>query len=565
MPLSIIKILANIILGLISISLCYAQTITPKHYAISTAHPLATDAGELIIKQGGNAFDAAVAITAVLAVVEPYSSGLGGGGFWMLHQANNNKTVFVDGREKAPLAATADMYLDKQGNYIKNSSVNGALAAGIPGTVAALEHITKNYGRLSVKQNLQPAIELAKKGFKVSKHYQKMAGFRLEILKQSPASSKIFLHNNQIPKLNSLIIQPNLAKTLEKIAAYGKKGFYEGEVAKNLVSEVIKAGGIWSLNDLLSYQVVEREPIKFKYKSMTIYSAPPPSSGGIVLNTILNILDNYPLTELSSIQQKHIIVEAMRRAYHDRAQYLGDSDFITIPTKKITSADYAAGLAASIHSQKSTDSDSLSDYQTKAVEGNDTTHFVVLDKEGNSVSATMSINYPFGSGYTAEGTGILLNDEMDDFSVKPGQANVYGLVGAKANEIMAQKRPLSSMSPSYIELQSAKDKGVALIGTPGGSRIITMVLLAILEIIKNKDPSVWVDLPRYHHQYLPDYIQYEKAAFTEQEIVNLQKKGHQLKLQNTYGNMQALWWNNKTGEVRVASDQRGEGSAIIFQ
>jgi len=433
------------------------------------------------------------------------------------------------------------------------------------GTVAALEHISKQYGKLSLAKNLQPAIKLAKKGFKVTKHYQQMVKFRLDVLKQSSASSKIFLQNNQIPELEYLIVQNNLAKTLEKIALQGKKGFYQGEVAKNLVEEVKKAGGIWSLKDLFDYQVIERDPIKFQFQSMTIYSAPPPSSGGIALNMILNILNKYPLEQLNESQQQHIIIEAMRRAYHDRAQYLGDSDFVNIPIKKLTSIDYASALASSIDLDKATASNTLSDYKVKKAEGNDTTHFVVLDKDGNSVSSTMSINYPFGSGFTAAGTGILLNDEMDDFSVKPGQANVYGLVGAKANEIIAQKRPLSSMSPTYIELESATDNGVALIGTPGGSRIITMVLLGILEILKDKDPATWVNLPRYHHQYLPDYIQYEQAAFSEREIDALQKKGHQLKLRNGYGNMQALWWDKKTGTVRAASDKRGEGTAITFQ
>ncbi len=541
----------------------------PKQQGVATAHPLATQAGKLILKQGGNAFDAAIAITAALAVVEPYSSGLGGGGFWMLHQAKTNHTIFIDGREKAPLAATADMYLDKNGNYIKNSSVNGPLAAAIPGTVAALEHLSNNYGKLSLKQCLQPAINLARNGFKVSQHYQQMVKFRLDVLRKYPASSKIFLNHNDIPQIDTLIIQTDLSNTLEKIANQGKKAFYQGETARLLVNSVKESGGIWSLADLKTYQVVIREPIKFQYQSLSIYSAPPPSSGGIALNTILNILKNYPLQTFSSVEQTHIIVEAMRRAYHDRAQYLGDSDFIHIPIKKLTSPYYADGLAASIHPQKATPSHLLSDYKIE-VEGNDTTHFVVLDKQGNSVSSTMSINYPFGSGFTAAGTGILLNDEMDDFSVKPGQANVYGLVGAEANKIQPEKRPLSSMSPTYIEYNDNKTQGVALIGTPGGSRIITMVLLGILDLahqnpMQQKEPYSWVNLARYHHQYLPDVIQHEKNSFDTKAIHQLQKMGHKLKLiEGSYGNMQALWWNKKTQQVKASSDLRGEGTASIF-
>lgn len=533
---------------------------TPKQAAIATAHPLATQAGEEILQQGGNAFDAAVAITAALAVVEPYSSGIGGGGFWMLHQAQKQRTVFLDGREKAPLSAHRNMYLNEKGEYIKGSSVNGALAAGIPGTVAAMVKLAENYGKLPLKESLKPAIKYARSGFKVTPHYQRMIKFRQDTIRQSPAAAQVFLDNNQIPQLGFLIQQPDLAHTLEKIAQFGRTGFYEGAIAKKLVKGVNQAGGQWTLEDLKKYTVVERQPIQFKYADLTIYSAPPPSSGGIALNTVFNILSHFDFTQMNQVERTHIIVEAMRRAYRDRAEFLGDSDFVKIPIQRLTSPEYGVQLQQSIDPKSQTPSSSLAGYHTSQG-GDDTTHFVVLDQQGNSVSATMSINYPFGSGFMPPGTGILLNDEMDDFAAKPGEPNVYGLVGAEANSIVPEKRPLSSMSPSYIETPN----GVALIGTPGGSRIITMVLLGILELQKEKNPQQWVNLPRFHHQYLPDVIQHEPDTFTKEEQKALESMGHQLKQVNSYGNMQALWWDYQSGKVSAASDRRGEGAANSFQ
>jgi len=543
-----------------------SKRLKPLKNAIATAHPLATQAGKLILEQGGNAFDAAIAISATLAVVEPYSSGVGGGGFWLLHQAGNNKTIFLDGREKAPLKAHEALYLDAQGNYRNNSSIDGALAAGIPGSIAALAHLSKKYGRLRFSQCLAPAIKLAKQGFKVTKLYQRMAKFRHKAMLESIDASKILLDQGKVPQLGHLIVQTDLANTLSIVAEQGAKGFYQGHVAQAMVDAVNQAGGIWSLEDLKQYQVVEREPVGFSYKNIKIYTAPPPSSGGIALNTILNILSAYPLDNIPSSLRQHYIVEAMRRAYRDRAQYLGDSDFVDVPKNILISKEYAAGLRASIHPDHRLASDKLPGYKESSGLGTDTTHFVVLDKEGNSVSATMSVNYPFGSGFIANGTGVLLNDEMDDFSVKPGTANAYGLVGAKANAIEAGKRPLSSMSPSYIEVLDKENKvsGVALLGTPGGSRIITMVLLAILELDQSKEPQLWVDTPRFHHQYLPDQIFYEQDTITMEQQKLLTEKGHTFKATQNYGNMQALWWDFISGKVSSASDKRGEGQAISF-
>ena len=546
----------------------YAQN--PPQAAIASAHPLATEAGKAIILAGGNAFDAAVAITAVLAVVEPYSSGLGGGGFWLLKSKKMQKMVMLDGREKAPMQAHRDMYVDQYGQYIAKSSVDGPLAAAIPGTVAAMTHLAEQYGVLSLKQVLQPAIKYAREGFAVTAHYQQMVAFRLSVLQRYPSSSAVFLVNNEVPELGHLIVQNDLADTLEHIAQLGNAGFYQGNVAHKMVSAVQADKGIWQLADLHHYKIKTRQPIVFNYQQMKITSVAPPSSGGIALATILQILQNFKLASLDETTQVHIIVEAMRRAYRDRAEFLGDSDFIAVPWERLTNAWYAAGLRESIRLDKALASKNLAAISLNKVnkvdrhtnqqgEGQDTTHFSVLDTQGNAVSATMSINYPFGSGYVAQGTGVLLNDEMDDFSAMPGEPNVYGLVGAEANAIAPGKRPLSSMSPTIVET----DESMALLGTPGGSRIITMVLLAILEMEKGTPIQQWAARPRFHHQYLPDSIFYEKEALSVKQIKQLENMGHNTRLTDHYGNMQLLNWNFKKG-VQAVSDPRVEGQAVVF-
>lgn len=540
----------------------------PSQAAIATAHPLATQAGKRILQSGGNAFDAAVAITATLAVVEPYSSGLGGGGFWLLRDQKQHKTIMLDGREMAPGKAHRDMYLDQDGNYIAKSSVDGPLAAGIPGTVAAMVHLSEKYGNLPLQQVLQSAIKYAEKGFPVTSHYQKMAAFRLSVLQRYKSSADIFLHNNEVPESGHLIVQKDLAQTLKLIAQKGNAGFYQGNIANKLVDSVKANAGIWHLNDLKNYTIKEREPVQFHYRHMKITSAAPPSSGGIALATMLQILQNYELKSLDDVTQTHLIIEAMRRAYRDRAEFLGDSDFTNVPTERLTHAWYADGLQKGIRLDKAMPSSDLpeigANLKTKIVnsqtEGQDTTHFSVLDTQGNLVSATMSINYPFGSGFTVAGTGVLLNDEMDDFSARPGTPNVYGLVGAEANAIAPGKRPLSSMSPTLVET----DKGIAILGTPGGSRIITMVLLGILELEKGAAAQQWVTRPRFHHQYLPDKVFYEKNAFSMEQAAELELMGHHTsQLDSGYGNMQVINWDYDNG-VQAASDPRVEGQAVVF-
>lgn len=532
--------------------------VAQERGAIASAHPLATEAGLAILAQGGNAFDAAVTVAAVLAVVEPYSSGMGGGGFWLLHRARDGFEVMLDGRERAPLAAHRDLYLDSKGEVVPGLSVNGPLAAGIPGQPAALAHLAARYGRLPLARTLEPAIRLAREGFPVDGHYRRMAEWRLEQLRQWPASKQQFLIDNAVPPLDAVIRQPQLAETLRRMAEQGHDGFYRGPVAERLVAGVRAAGGIWQLPDLAEYRVVEREPVRGEYRGMKITSAAPPSSGGIVLISMLNQLARFDLDKYPSVQRKHLVVEVMRRAYRDRAEYLGDPDFVDMPVVRLIDPDYAAGLTRDIQLDAATPSR----YQPAGtgLEGQDTTHYSIIDAEGNRVSATLSINYPFGSCFVVPGTGILLNDEMDDFSARPGAPNVYGLVGGEANAIAPGKRMLSSMTPTFVETE----QGVAVLGTPGGSRIISMLLHGILALAEGGGPEAWVSQPRYHHQYLPDVIQFEPGALDTDEQRQLMELGHKLKpLDSGYGNMQALFWNRQDGHLSGASDPRGIGKAAV--
>jgi gamma-glutamyltranspeptidase/glutathione hydrolase len=533
----------------------------PGRAAIATAHFLATEAGHEILAQGGNAFDAAVAVSAALSVVEPESSGLGGGGFWMLHRASDGLEVMVDGREQAPAAAHTDMYLDEAGEVNRDLAVNGPLAGGIPGEVAGLAHVAGKYGRLPLARSLQPAIRLAREGFPVDEKFHAMMQRRAETVRRWPAATAALLDNGEAPELGYIIRLPDLAWVLEQVAERGAEGFYGGPVADRLVEGVREAGGIWTLEDLAAYRIKEREPVRTEYFGYELVTAPPPSSGGIAIAEMLNIIEGYPLASLERSQRIHLIVEAMRRAYRDRAIYLGDPDFAEIPVAMLTSQEYADGLRASIHPQKATPSNLLPGREPN-FEGTDTSHFSIIDAEGNMVAATQTVNLPFGSAFMAPGTGFLINNEMDDFSAKPGEPNAYGLIGFTANEIQPYKRPLSSMTPTFMFGKNRQ----AAIGTPGGSRIITMVLLGILDFMDGNDPESWVSLPRFHHQFLPDEIFAEEGAFSTAEINSLEDMGHTVTVRNrTWGNMHGILWDRMTGTVSAGSDPRWPSGRAIVQ
>jgi gamma-glutamyltranspeptidase/glutathione hydrolase len=551
------------VLTILALSACSPAESTHTG-AVASAHPLATQAGIDILNAGGNAFDAAIATAAVLAVVEPYSAGMGGGGFWLLHDSESNSDVFVDAREKAPLKAHRDMYLNKEGDVIPKLSIDGPMAAAIPGQAAAFDHLAKKYGKLPLSQTLADSIRIAKQGFPVDEKYRKLAAYRAAALNKYPAAAAVFLNGKKtLPELGDTIIQSNLSNTLQAIADSGFDGFYKGDVAKKMVADVSKAGGIWTLEDLAKYNIVEREPIIANYQGYKIVSAPPPSSGGIAIAQMLSMLNSLEpkldWRSLNEADQTHLISETMRRAYFDRAHYLGDPDFVNVPQEKLLDPEYNAKLASTINMKKATDSKSLGS-QVQILEGFHTTHLSILDKHGNRVSATLSVNLPFGSAFMSEATGVLMNNEMDDFSSKPGTPNAYGLVGNEANAIAPEKRPLSSMTPSYVESESS----LAILGTPGGSRIITMVFLGMLEHIQNKPVTDWVSRPRFHHQYLPDVIQHEPNTFSEKIKKELIAKGHTLKdVARSYGNMHAILLEKNTNTVTAASDPRGVGRSTI--
>jgi gamma-glutamyltranspeptidase / glutathione hydrolase len=529
--------------------------------AIASAYPLASQAGQEILREGGNAFDAAVAVAAALAVVEPGSSGLGGGGFFLLHRQSDGFETMVDARERAPAAASRDMYLDKAGNEIPNSSTSGPLSSGIPGEPAAFEYLARKYGKLALKQDLQPAIRLAREGFPLYARLQFIIRAKREVLARSPDAARAFLTaDGAVPEVGATIKQPELASTLEAIASQGAKGFYEGRVAQELVAGVRAGGGIWTLEDLKNYRVAERKPLVGEYHGVRVVTAPPSSSGGIAVIDSLNILAGFDLAEVDSATRKHFIIEAMRRAYRDRAIFLGDPDFIKMPLAQLMSVDYAAGQRASIRADKAMPSELLPGIESEP-KGMNTTHFSVLDSAGNRAAVTVTINLFFGNGYEPPGTGVILNNEMDDFSTKPGRPNVFGLIGNTANSIAPNKRPLSSMSPTFVETS----KGLMIIGSPGGSTIISQVLLGTLNYLDGMSAADIVKYPHYHHQYLPDEVDYEAGALSDAEIQALQAKGHKLKLsQRQWGNMQVVTWDFASGKVEAASDPRGEGEGLVY-
>ncbi|NOQ13182.1 MAG: gamma-glutamyltransferase [Methyloprofundus sp.] len=551
--------LVSLILVALSITGCSVKQ--PRQVAIASAHPLATQAGFEILQQGGNVYDAAVAVSAALAVVEPSGSGLGGGGFWLLHRESDNLDIMIDGREKAPLLAHKDMFLNTSGEVNKQLSLNGVLAAGIPGMPAGLVHLSEQYGKLSLAENLQPAIRYAEQGFPIDGRHQKLLSFRKNILKQHAETADIFLAQGQIPDKNSLLKQSDLAQTLKQLADKGKAGFYQGIIADKLVNAVQKGGGFWTLEDLLKYRIIERKPVTGHYKGIKITSAALPSSGGIVLLETLNILENIDLNAVDSITRKHLITEAMRRAYHDRALYLGDADFIEVPVERLINKQYAQGLSSTLRTDRTLPSRYLSGQTPEKQGGRNTTHFSIIDNQGNRVAATLSINFPFGAGLVAEGTGVLLNNEMDDFVSAKNSGNGYGLVGGEANAIAPEKRMLSSMTPTFLQ----DDERIAVLGTPGGSRIISMVLLATLDFAAGHSPESWVKVKRFHHQYIPDQILYEKQGLSAEEITGLRALGHQLKQSYNYGNMQAVQLDKANNSLSAASDHRGEGLASVQQ
>jgi gamma-glutamyltranspeptidase/glutathione hydrolase len=498
--------------------------VAAENGMVVTAQHLATKVGVDVLQKGGNAVDAAVAVGYALAVVYPAAGNLGGGGFMTIQLADGRKT-FLDFREKAPLAATANMYLDKDGNVVKGLSTNGYLAAGIPGSVSGMEYARTKYGTMKRETLLAPAIRLAKDGFALNQGDIDMLATATADFRKDPASAAIFLNKGEPLKVNQRLVQKDLARTLGAISQRGTDGFYKGAVAAALVKASQSGGGIFSQADLDQYSTRELAPIECDYRGLHVVSAPPPSSGGVVICEVLNILEGYPLKELGfrSAQAVHYQIEAMRHAYVDRNSYLGDPDFIKNPVARLTDKGYAGQIRAVIDPNKATASKDLKP-GVEPHEGSNTTHYSIADRFGNAVSVTYTLNDWFGAKITAAGTGVLLNNEMDDFTVKVGVPNLYGLVQGEANAIAPGKRPLSSMSPTIV---SKDNTPVMVVGTPGGSRIITAVLHTILNVVDyGMNVQEAVDAPRFHQQWLPDVTNVDTFALSPDTRKLLEAAGH---------------------------------------
>ncbi len=561
-----LRVFSCIAVALVVLPLQAATAVTkipaagPGQAAIASAYPLASDAGQEILAKGGNAFDAAVAVAAALAVVEPSSSGLGGGGFFLIRRAKDGLETMIDLREMAPGASTRDMYLDKDGTVIPGRSRDTALAAGIPGEAAGIAHLAKKYGKLPLSVSLAPAIKLARDGFPLYARLRGGMQFKKNAFLKTPDAARVFLVNGEVPELGYLIKQPELAATLELLAARGADGFYKGEFAKKLVDGMQQLGGNWTLADLANYKVVERPPVVGHYRGARIVSGSPPTSGGIALIDALNILDGFDLAQVDKVTRTHLIVEAMRRVHRDRAVYLGDPDFVDVPVARLINEYYAAGQRASIRMDRATPSAMLPGVDA-ASPGPSTTHFSVLDAKGNMVAATITLNFFFGSGLMIPGTGILLNNQMDDFSVKPGVPNGFQLIGGDANAIAPGKRPLSSSTPTFVEGPA----GLMIIGSPGGSYIPGMVILGTLSFMEGKSAQEIVAAPRFHHQFSPDELRFETEALTPEERKALEDRGHTLREgTRKWGNVQVVTWDYKTGKVEAASDPRGAGVGLVY-
>lgn len=531
---------------------------SPDAAVIASAHRLATEAGYRVLADGGNAFDAAVAVSAMLGLVEPESSGLGGGGFFLLKRASDGKAVFVDARERAPLAATRDMFLDDAGNPVPERSVNGALAAGIPGLPAGLVHVAREYGRLPLVRSLAPAIELAERGWPWGAKNTTMIGWRKTLIAADPVASALFLRDGEIPPVGALMRNRDYARTLRALAEDGADGFYEGRNAERMVRHVRAAGGIWTLDDLAGYRVVEREPIRFIWQGAEIITAPPPSSGGVALAQLLNIVEPFELSKAKPERRIHLLVEAMRRAYRDRAIYLGDPDFVDVPLALLVDPNYAAGLRAGISQTRATPSALLPGISASP-ESEQTTHFSIIDADGNLAAVTQTVNLPFGNGMVVPGTGFVLNNEMDDFSVKPGVPNAFGLIGDDANAVAPGKRPLSSMTPTFV----ITPERTSVLGTPGGSRIISMVALGVLGLLDGHSAEAVAAAPRFHHQFEPDVISAETDAFTPEIAKALEAMGHTVAAgERTWGNMQIVSWWRADGRVEAGFDPRWKSASV---
>lgn len=529
---------------------------------VASVHTLATDVGVEVLKKGGNAVDAAVAVAMALAVVYPAAGNIGGGGFMLIRLADGTTTV-IDYRETAPAQASRNMYLDSAGRLVPERSTKGHLSIGVPGTIAGMAYALEKYGTKKWAELLEPAVKLASKGFQVTKGLEEELLFYRPLLNSFPETRRVFLRDGKPYREGEVLRQPELASTLRRLQKAGPREFYEGETARLLLEEIQRGGGILTAADLKGYRPKERKALTGSYRGYDIVTMPPPSSGGILLIEMLNMLEQHDLQSMgaTSSRKYHLLVEVMKRAFADRALYLGDADFVTVPVEKLTSKEYASSLNRTIDLERATPSRELLSGQN-FTEPSDTTHFSIVDRWGNAVSNTYTLNFAYGSGVMVKGAGFLLNNEMDDFAAKPGSKNDFNLIQGEQNAIAPGKRPLSSMTPTMV----VKDgKLLLVLGSPGGPTIINAVLQVIVNYIDHRmNLRQAVDSPRIHHQWMPDLIRQEPNSLAEDVIENLKRRGHNLPVlsynassRSSYiGDVEAVAIEESTGYRLGANDPR---------
>lgn len=547
------------LLLVIALSAAAREPVRARKAMVVAQEPHATDVGVEVLRKGGNAVDAAVAVAFALAVTLPSAGNLGGGGFLLVRFAGGDSS-FIDFRERAPLAASRDMYLDSAGNPTRDSVV-GWRAAGVPGTVRGLELAHRKWGRKPWRSLVNPAIKLAQGGFEVSYHFSRSLSGAAELLGKFPESKRIFLKDGALWQPGERLRQPELAATLRRIARHGSKGFYEGETARILVEQMAANGGLFTLEDLKGYQANERVPLKGSFRGFEVITAPPPSSGGVGILQMMGVLEatGYEKHGAGSAAATHYVAEAMRRYYADRSEHLGDPDFFQVPVSALLNRRYIEGLRRTIDPQRASTSTIVKPGSVAAYESTETTHFSIVDAQGNAVALTYTINGSYGNGVTVPKLGFLLNNEMDDFAAKPGTPNMFGLVQGEANAIKPRKRPLSSMTPTILVRDG---KPYMVIGAPGGSRIINGVLQAILNVVDFKmNMQDAIDAPRIHHQWQPDKLSMERG-FSPDTVELLKARGHDIDNIRNVAVVEAILIDG--GWLQGASDGRGNGKAAGY-
>jgi gamma-glutamyltranspeptidase/glutathione hydrolase len=543
----------------------YVSDVAGKNGMVVSASSYASKVGLEILKRGGNAVDAAVAVGFTLAVTYPQAGNIGGGGFMVL-RVKDSIITSIDYREKAPSGSSRNMFLDSSGNYDPDKSQFGHLSSGVPGSVAGLLYALEKYGTMSREDVMQPAIDLAENGFEIEPKFAESLNSNYEGFKEFSSTKKIFTKNGVNYNEGEKFVQKDLANTLKLIMIHGRDGFYKGITADLIEKEMKSNDGLITKSDLENYQPVERNVVSGNYKGYDIYSMAPPSSGGIALISLLNMVERDPVPDTNNIESKaaylHTVIESMKRVYADRSEYLGDPDFWQVPVQDLISKNYAKQRRKEITDSSSSGKNIKPGLSTYYKESDQTTHYSIVDKDGNMVSVTTTLNNTYGSFVVVDGAGFLLNDEMDDFASKPGEPNMFGLIGSEANSIQPNKRMLSSMTPTLI----LKDKKpLMIVGSPGGGKIITSVFLTILNVIDFKLPlHIAIDKPRYHHQWMPEFVQYEQGAFDTETMNLLQQRGQQMKEIGDYGNVCAILIDWDKHIYYGHADRRGYGEARAY-